>query len=176
MEIMTAITEEIGAGRTGLRLSPVSPVNDAKQDSDAQGLFNHFMNRLNPLHLAFIHVIEGATGAARDLMSFDFAALKSLFKRNDAQGAWIVNNGYTRSMAISAVASDAADMVAFGRPFISNPDLVNRLRFDEPLAALDATTLYGGGAAGYTDYPVFDGSDFGPNAGGNPRERVESAV
>jgi 2,4-dienoyl-CoA reductase-like NADH-dependent reductase (Old Yellow Enzyme family) len=91
-------------------------------------------------------------------------------------GGGIVNNGYTRSMAISAVASGAADMVAFGRPFISNPDLVNRLRFDEPLAAVDATTLYGGGAVGYTDYPVFLRSDFSPNADGNPRALVESAA
>ena len=114
---MAAIAEEIGPDRTGLRLSPVSPVNDAKQDSDAQGLFNHFMDRLNPLHLAFIHVVEGATGGARDLQSFDFPALRQRFKRGHAEGAWIVNNGYTRTMAISAVASGAADMVAFGRPF-----------------------------------------------------------
>ena len=156
MQIMTAIAEEIGPDRTGLRLSPVSPVNDAKQDSDAQGLFNHFMDRLNPLQLAFVHVIEGATGGARDLESFDFPALRSRYQRGHGHGAWIVNNGYTRSMAIAAVAGDAADMVAFGRPFISNPDLVDRLRFDEPLTPLDATTLYGGGAAGYTDYPAYN--------------------
>jgi N-ethylmaleimide reductase len=176
MEIMTAISEEIGAGRTGLRLSPVSPVNDAKQDSDAQGLFDYFMDRLNPLNLAFIHVIEGVTGGARDLLSFDFAALQRRFKCNHEQGAWIVNNGYTRSMAISAVTTGSADMVAFGRPFISNPDLVNRLRFDEPLATVDATTLYGGGAAGYTDYPVFKRRPEGPKVDGNPPAVIESAV
>jgi N-ethylmaleimide reductase len=178
MEIMAGIAEEIGAGRTGLRLSPVSPVNDAGQDGDAQGLFNHFMDRLNPLRLAFIHVIEGATGGARDLLGFDFSALRLRFKRNHEDGAWIVNNGYTRSTAISAVAGGAADMVAFGRPFISNPDLVNRLRLDEPLSTVDAATLYGGGAAGYTDYPVFDRSDPGAVAGphGSPRPVIETAV
>lgn len=62
MEIMHAITAEIGADRTGIRLSPVSPVNDSKQDGDAQGLFNYFLDRLNPLQLAFIAVIEGTTG------------------------------------------------------------------------------------------------------------------
>ena len=159
MEIMTAIATEIGADRTGIRLSPVSPVNDAKQDSDPQGLFNHFMDRLNPLHLAFIHVIEGATGGARDFVAFDFSALRLHFKQDHEDGAWIVNNGYTRQMALSAVANDAADMVAFGRPFISNPDLVERLRFDESLAAVDTATLYGGGAAGFTDYPTFDRSN-----------------
>jgi N-ethylmaleimide reductase len=176
MEIMTAIAAEIGADRTGIRLSPVSPVNDAKQDSDPQGLFNHFMDRLNPLHLAFIHVIEGATGGARDLVTFDFPALRLRFKRNHEDGAWIVNNGYTRQMAISAIASGAADMVAFGRPFISNPDLVNRLRFDEPLTAVDATTLYGGGAVGYTDYPAFVASDAGSGPAESPRALLKTAV
>jgi N-ethylmaleimide reductase len=68
----------------------------------------------------------------------------------------MVNNGYTRQMALDAVASGAADLVAFGRPFISNPDLVRRLRDNAPLNALDASTLYGGGAKGYTDYPSLD--------------------
>lgn len=156
LEIMEAIASEIGAARTGLRLSPVTPVNDAKQDSDAQGLFNYFVEQLAPLKLAFIHVIEGATGGTRDVAPFDYVALRGRFKRGNEHGAWIVNNGYTRSMAIDAVASGAADMVAFGKPFISNPDLVNRLRLDAPLAALNSNTLYGGGAVGYTDYPALD--------------------
>lgn len=154
MEIMTAIVAEIGAGRTGLRLSPVSPVNDAQQDSDAQGLFGYFVERLNPLRLAFIHVIEGATGGARDSVAFDYGTLRDRFKRDNEESAWIVNNGYTRSMALAAVAGGAADMVAFGRPFISNPDLVERLRLDEPLTLPNAAALYGGGAAGYTDYQI----------------------
>jgi N-ethylmaleimide reductase len=134
----------------------VTPVNDAGQDSDAQALFNLLLERLAPLKLAYIHIIEGATGGARDLASFDYAALRSRFKSGNVHGAWIVNNGYTRAMAIDAVASGAADMVAFGRPFISNPDLVNRLRLNAPLAAVNIDTLYGGGAAGYTDYPILD--------------------
>jgi N-ethylmaleimide reductase len=156
VEIMSAICAEIGADRTGIRLSPVSPANDAQQDSDAQGLYNLFLNRLNPLHLAFIAVIEGATGGARDFVPFDFPALQRRFKRGHEQGAWIVNNGYTRLMALAEVLTGAADMVSFGRPFISNPDLVSRLRLNEPWTVLDATTLYGGGARGYTDYSAFE--------------------
>jgi N-ethylmaleimide reductase len=87
---------------------------------------------------------------------FDYAALRSRFKQGNGQGAWIVNNGYTRAMAIDAVAGGRADMVAFGKPFISNPDLVERLRQDAPLAALNQATLYGGDAAGYTDYPALE--------------------
>jgi N-ethylmaleimide reductase len=156
LEVMQGIVAEIGAGRTGLRLSPVTPANDAGQDSDAQRLFNHFVERLAPLKLAFVHVIEGATGGARDDVPFDYAALRSRYKHGNEQGAWIVNNGYTRSMALAAVAGGTADMVAFGKAFISNPDLVDRLRADAPLAALDSASLYGGGAAGYTDYPPLE--------------------
>ena len=152
LEVMRAIAAEIGAGRTGLRLSPVTPANDAAIDSDAQGLFNYLVEQLAPLNLAFIHIVEGATGGPRDYAPFDYAALRSRFKNGNAQGAWIVNNGYTRAMALEAVASGAADMVAFGKPFISNPDLVSRLCADAPLASLNPATLYGGNAAGYTDY------------------------
>lgn len=152
LEVMKAIVAEIGADRTGLRLSPVTPVNDAKQDSDPQGLFNYLIERLAPLKLAFIHIIEGATGGPRDVARFDYAALRTRFQRDNEHSAWIVNNGYTRAMAIDAVAGGKADMVAFGKPFISNPDLVERLRLDWPLAELNNATLYGGGAVGYTDY------------------------
>lgn len=148
IEVMQAVTQAIGPGRTGLRLSPVTPANDAS-DSDPQPLFNHVAEQLAPLKLAFLHVIEGATGGPRDVAPFDYQAL-----RERAQAPWMVNNGYDRQMALDAVASGAADVVAFGRPFISNPDLVTRLRRGAPLNALDRDTLYGGGAKGYTDYPT----------------------
>jgi N-ethylmaleimide reductase len=85
---------------------------------------------------------------------FDYEALRSRYKQGHPQGTWMLNNGYDRQMAIDAVAQGHADVVAFGRPFISNPDLVRRLRDNVPLNAMDANTLYGGGAAGYTDYPT----------------------
>jgi len=156
LEVMQAIVTEIGAERTGLRLSPVTPANDAQPDSDTQGLFNYFVEQLAPLKLAFIHVIEGSTGGPRDFAPFDYAALRSRFKNGNEQGAWILNNGYTRALAIEALASGKADMVAFGKPFISNPDLVQRLHLDAPLNALNSDALYGGGAVGYTDYPALE--------------------
>lgn len=149
VEVMRAVAGEIGGGRTGVRLSPVTPVNDAGQDSEAQALFEHAVEQIAPLGLAFVHVIEGQTGGPRDVAPFDYAALRRRFP-----GAWIVNNGYSRAMALDAVASGAADAVAFGKAFIANPDLGRRLREDAPLNALDAARLYGGGAAGYTDYPT----------------------
>ena len=156
VEVMTAIADEIGAGRTGIRLSPVTPANDAALDSDPQAMFNLVVEQLAPLKLAFIHVVEGATGGPRDVAPFDYAALRSPFKQGNAHGAWIVNNGYTRAMALDVVAHGAADMVAFGKGFISNPDLVRRLRDDAPIAPVVRETLYGGGAEGYTDYPPLE--------------------
>jgi N-ethylmaleimide reductase len=150
-EVMQAVADEIGGGRTGLRLSPVTPANDAGQDSNPQALYEYAVAQLAPLRLAFLEVVEGATAGARDFAPFDYAALRRRFS-----GAWMVNNGYQRRMAVDVVASGAADLVSFGRPFISNPDLVRRLREDKPLAALDKSTLYGGGAEGYTDYPTLD--------------------
>jgi len=151
LEVMRAVTGAIGGGRTGLRLSPVTPANDARLDSDPQGLFEHAVRALAPLNLAYLHVVEGATGGPRDIAPFDYAALRRLFK-----GAWMVNNGYDRAMALDAVASGRADLVAFGKAFIANPDLGRRLREGAPLNEPDRTTFYGGGAAGYTDYPVLD--------------------
>ena len=109
----------------------------------------HAVRQLAPFKLAYLHLIEGQTGGARDVAPFDYAALRRLF-----DGAWMVNNGYTRQMALDEIAQGRADLVAFGKPFIANPDLVRRLRDQLPLAALNPATLYGGGAEGYTDYPA----------------------
>ncbi|MEN9544612.1 MAG: hypothetical protein RLZZ598_1445 [Pseudomonadota bacterium] len=145
-EVMQAVTGEIGGGRSGIRLSPGAPVNDA-QEPDPQPLFNLAAEQLAPLKLAYLHVIEGMTGGDRTL-PFDYAAI-----RTRARAPWMVNNGYDRQMALDAVASGAADAVAFGKAFIANPDLTHRLRENAPLNPLDPKTLYGGSAKGYTDYP-----------------------
>ena len=147
-EVVQAVAQRIGADRVGLRLSPVTPANGIA-DSDPQPLFERAVERIAPLGLAFLHIIEGATGGPRDVAPFDYEALRRRFP-----GAWMVNNGYDRDMAIEAVASGNADLVAFGRPFIANPDLVRRLRDAAPLNKMDPATLYGGGAKGYTDYPA----------------------
>ena len=149
IELMTAVCQEIGPGRVGLRLSPVTPANDIGQDSDPFALFSHVVTELSKLRFAFIEVVEGSTGGPRDFAPFDYDALRKLWN-----GAWIVNNGYTRDMALEAVASGRADAVSFGKHFISNPDLGRRLREDREIAPVKQKVLYGGGAEGYTDYPA----------------------
>ena len=157
VEVTRAVVDAIGGGRVGIRLSPVTPANDI-HDSDPQPLFEHLARELAPLGLAFIHVIEGATGGPREVEGrpFDYAAFKNAYRSAGGRGAWMVNNGYDRDMAQEAVASGRADIVAFGRAFISNPDLVERLRRGAPLNAWDQTTFYGGGEHGYIDYPALE--------------------
>lgn len=154
LEAMAAVVAEIGAGRSAIRLSPVTPANGLGQDSDAAALYGHVVEQLAALKLAYVHVIEGATGGPRDVVPFDFEALRQRFKAAHPAGAWMVNNGYDRAMALAAVEQGRADLVAFGKPFISNPDLVRRLRESAPLNEPKRETFYGGGAAGYTDYPT----------------------
>jgi len=152
LEVVRAVTGAVGGGRTGIRLSPVTPANDAF-DADPQPLFEYVVRQLAALHLAYLHIIEGATGGPRDLPErpFDYAALKAVYRKAGGKGAWMVNNGYDKAMAEQAVAN-GADLVAFGKPYIANPDLVERLRRNAPLNTPDKATFYGGGAEGYTDY------------------------
>ena len=158
LEVVRAVTGAVGGGRTGIRLSPVTPANDA-YDADPQPLFDYVVRKLAAMNLAYIHVIEGATGGARDLPErpFDYAALKAAYRKAGGKGAWMVNNGLDKALAEKAV-GEGADLVAFGRAFIANPDLVERLR--RPGASFnegDHNTYYGGGAKGYTDYPTLSG-------------------
>jgi N-ethylmaleimide reductase len=159
LEAVEAISSAIGAERVGIRLSPVTPANDAF-DPQPQPLFNHVVEQLARWPLAYLHIIEGATGMARDYQQgdtpFDYAELRRTYQQAGGQAAWMVNNGYTGSDAAAVVASGQADLVAFGRPFISNPDLVRRLREGAALNPFDTKTFYGGGEAGYTDYPTLD--------------------
>jgi N-ethylmaleimide reductase len=153
IEVTMACANVIGSNRLGVRLSPVSSAGDSR-DSQPQALFDHVVTALNPFGLAYLHIVEGETGGARDSIAFDYAALHDRF-----DGVWMVNNGYDRQMAIDAVASGSADLVSFGRLFIANPDLVERLKTNAPLNKLmTPDTFYGGGAHGYTDYPTLDQS------------------
>lgn len=153
LEVMREVCEEVGRDRVGLRLSPVTTANDIADD-DPQPLFDYVVKQLAPLGIAYLHLIEGATGGPREVEGrpFDYEAMRRAWRDAGAKGAWMVNNGYDQALAAQALAQ-GADLVAFGRPFIANPDLVQRLRSGAPWNAVEKATLYGGGAKGYTDYP-----------------------
>lgn len=160
LEVVDAIAAETGAGRTGIRLSPVTPANDLS-DPEPQPLFDYVVRQLARRELSYVHVIEGATGGDRDYhqgdQAFDYDALRRAYRDAGGRGAWMVNNGYDLAMAQQALDAGRADLVAFGRAYIGNPDLVRRLREGLPLADADRSTFYGGGARGYVDYPDAQG-------------------
>jgi len=153
MEVMQAVTGAVGASRTGIRLSPMTSFRGTcERDSNPAALYGYVVEQLAPLGLAYVHVIEGETGGPRQpegVAPFDYDALRARFP-----GPWMINNGYGRADGMAAVASGHADLVAFGRPIIANPDLVRRLREDAPLNEPRVDKFYGGGAEGYTDYPT----------------------
>ena len=148
MEVTAAVTAVWGGDRVGVRISPLSSFGDIA-DSNPEALFMHVATALNAFKLAYLHVVEGETGGDRAVAGgFDLQCLRTAFK-----GAFMVNNGYDLALANDTITRGRADLIAFGRPFISNPDLVERLRINAPLNAPDPATMYGGGAGGYTDYP-----------------------
>ena len=154
LEVMRAVTEEVGGARTGVRISPVTPANDVV-DENPQALFEYVVKELAPMHLAYIHVIEGSTGGPRDIPDrpFDYVALREAYRTAGGKGLWMVNNGYDKQLAQQAL-DNGADLVAFGKLYIANPDLVERFKQDAALNAPDKATFYGGGGKGYTDYPA----------------------
>lgn len=149
VEVMQAVTAEIGADRVGIRISPVSPVNDSNE-SQPQALFEHVVRELNKIKPVYIHLVEGATGGPRDFAPFDYDALRKLY-----DGVWMLNNGYTQAMAEEALQAGRGELISFGRLMISNPDLPRRFKDGAPLNELFADApLYGGmGPHGYIDYP-----------------------
>ena len=153
LEVTRAVTGAVGGDRCGIRLSPVTTANDAS-DADPQPLFDHVIRQLATMNLAYIHIIEGATGGPRTLADrpFDYAAMKTAYREAGGRGAWMVNNGLDKNLAEKELA-EGADLLAFGRPYIGNPDLVARLQQGAPLAESNKATWYGGGAEGYIDYP-----------------------
>ena len=147
MEVTQAVVNVIGADKVGVRLSPVNPFNDM-HDSNAQALFNYVADSLNQFNLAYLHVVEGGIGDAGEPVSFDFVALRKHFNN-----AYMANLGYDKARGNAAIASGQADVIAYGVPFIANPDLVERYRTDAPLNVADEASFYGGNEKGYTDYP-----------------------
>jgi N-ethylmaleimide reductase len=143
LEVIEAVRGE--AELVGLRISPLNSYN-AMVDSDPVGLACWLAERLNDTGLTFLHVMRGDFFQQQqgDLLT----PVRERFK-----GVLIANMGYTSEEANAAIGAGAVDAVAFGTPFLANPDLPERLRQGAPLNAADSATFYSPGPAGYTDYP-----------------------
>ena len=154
LEITQVVQEIWGADRVGVRLSPATTfTGDIPLDSDPMDTFGRLIERFDALGLAYIHAVEGQTMTVNGKAKLDFHALRRSFR-----GSYIANNGYGRDLANETIAAGEADMIAFGRHFIGNPDLVERLRRNAPLFDAPQEAYYGGGAQGYTDFPTLEAS------------------
>ncbi len=152
-EVMDAVAEVWGYDHVGVRLSPYGTFNDMS-DSDPVGLFTYVIEKLSDRKIAFLDLIEPrSTGAGGgDSVAENMPSTSDLF-RPVFKGSLISAGGYNPQTAIEVIENGKADAVAFGRYFISNPDLPERIRLNKPLNKYDRATFYGGAEKGYTDYP-----------------------
>lgn len=148
IEVMDALLTVWPADRIGIRLSPVSKIHDMS-DENPQTTYLKLIEALNPKHLSYIHVIEGSTDEKTRAVpkTFDFLKLKNSF-----QGSYIANLNYNKEQAIEAIHQKQADLISFGRPFIANPNLVEKLQKNLPLREAPKETWYAGGEKGYIDW------------------------
>jgi N-ethylmaleimide reductase len=156
LEVTKAVVEVWGANRVGVRLSPYGIANGSGE-ADPMPLYKHAVESLNPLGLAYLHFIEPrSSGAGRAEVNWQGVPSAMVLFRPIWKSVLITAGGFTGDAAEAAIAEGHADAIAFGRIFISNPDLPLRLRHAYPLTPYDRKTFYGGEVAGYTDYPFYD--------------------
>lgn len=149
LEVLEAVIEVWGADRVGIRISPSSTFN-SMTDSNPAEHFGYFVEQLNRYNLAYLHVLEPSES---DLRHGGTIVPASYF-RPLYQGKLMVNWDYDFAKGNAAIASGTADLVSYGKLFIANPDLPERFRLNAPLNQPNPATFYGGGEAGYTDYPA----------------------
>ena len=147
LEVVDAVCSVWGADRVAIRLSPLNPYNDM-YDSDPETTFGYAVAQLNGFGLAYLHVTEMGKGSGVAGPDFDLRLLRRLF-----QGVYMSYGGYFLVRSNAALAAGDADLIAFGVPFLANPDLPARFARHAELNTPDPATFYGGGAQGYIDYP-----------------------
>ena len=145
LQVTDAVASVWGADRVGIRLSPNGKFNDM-YDADPAATFGYMVKELAKRNLAYLHVVERMEG--------DEILVSQSFIRSAYSGKIIANGGYTAERAEAALAEGVADLIAFGKLFLANPDLPRRFAEGAPLNEPDPTTFYGGDERGYTDYPV----------------------
>jgi N-ethylmaleimide reductase len=146
LEVAARVAEAIGPERVGIRLSPFSTLSDmpAYNQAEVHQTYAHLSTELSRLGIAYLHISDNPA-----IPAATHRAIRQAFA-----GVLIYCNGLTAETAEAKLQDGSADLVAFGRNFLSTPDLVRRIERDEPLNEVDYLTLYTAGAEGYTDYPV----------------------
>ena len=148
------VSEVWGPERVGVRLSPLSTFNDIADD-DPEATFSDIARKLNDYRLAYLHLVNPAAAALEQRTEPEPQALRMLeLIRETWRGTLILAGGFDRDTAEAWLEQGKADLIAFGRKFLANPDLPERFRRRAALNPDDPTTYYGGGAKGYTDYPT----------------------
>ena len=143
-----------GSNRVAVRLGPSGHFGNMK-DSDPTALFTYVADELDKLNIAYLHLIEPRILGSTTDETRDQEPVAARLMRKHFRGLIMAAGGFNRESAQAIIAEGTADMVAFGRDFIANPDLPQRLRLKQPLNPYDRDTFYGGTAVGYTDYPVW---------------------
>jgi N-ethylmaleimide reductase len=149
LEVAAAVAQAIGAERVGIRLSPYGVFNGAGEFPGVDGQYLALVKGLSSLGLMYAHVLDHSALGAPAVPESLKAGLREAFK-----GPFILAGGFDKAQAEQALTNGRADLVAMGRPFLANPDLVERLRQGSPLNAPDPQTFYTPGEKGYTDYPA----------------------
>jgi N-ethylmaleimide reductase len=152
-QIVEAVSEIWGPDRVGVRLSPLGELNDIRDD-DPEATFSTIARGLSEFRFAYLHIVNPAAAAIeKGHAPADREARILALIRKKYHGTLIVAGGFDRDTAEAWLEQGKADLIAFGRKFLANPDLPERFRARAPLNADDPTTYYGGGPKGYTDYP-----------------------
>lgn len=147
VEVAKETVAAIGAERVGMRISPYGVFNAMAPDAEMDALYLGLIEALNALGLLYIHIVDHSAMGAPEVSPALKADIRAAFK-----GQYILSGGYERARADADLEAQRGDLVAFGRPFISNPDLVSKLKSGRELAVPDASTFYTPGEKGYTDY------------------------
>jgi N-ethylmaleimide reductase len=147
VEVARAAAIAIGADHIGMRISPYGVFNGMTADAEMDALYERLIAELNSIGLAYIHIVDHSSQGAPEVSPALKAKIRATFK-----GKYIMSGGYDLTRANADLELQRGDLVAFGRPFISNPDLVEKLRNGSPLTAPDSNTFYTPGEKGYTDY------------------------
>jgi len=154
MEVTEAVVSVWGADRVGVRLSP-SGTFGSVYDSDLKALFTYVVDALNQFELAYLHLVEPRV-AGNETVENPTSELSSKYFRPIYKGTFISAGGHDRESGNAVLASGDADLVAYGRLFISNPDLPQRFALNAQLNPYDRSSFYGGDERGYTDYPFLE--------------------